>query len=59
MDLLTILQAIAVFGNDVPEFVALVNMVKSAFSAEDEATITQIMASADAAADAQHKLAQS
>ena len=45
-------------GTDIPEFLALINEVKTAFSATDQATIDAALADADAAADAQHAKAQ-
>jgi hypothetical protein len=58
MNLTTVLNAILVIGSDVPEFTALIAEVKSAFSATDQATIDAAMQSANAAADAQHGVAQ-
>ena len=52
------IEALTVAGAAAPAVLALVNEVKTLYSAEDQATIDAALAQLDAAADAQHAAAQ-
>jgi hypothetical protein len=58
MDLATVIAAIIAVGNNIPEFVKLIEMVKAGFDAEGQAEIDAALQSANDAADAQHAKAQ-
>ena len=58
MELAAILQILSLAGTETPAFLALFTEVKKAFGESDQAKLDQMLADANASADAQHERAQ-